>query len=129
MSKRDLKLDDYNISKWRYKELQGFCNQYPEKKQKLAELHCLKSPPFSDMPHGSGVTDPTARQGEQAAKLSADCELIEQTAIAVLPEASQQLIKAVTDDTYRFKPTERVDWADFYNARRHFFYLLSKLLT
>ena len=34
MNKRDLKLDKYGISPKRYKELCGFCEQYPEWKAK-----------------------------------------------------------------------------------------------
>ena len=38
MTKRRIKLDQYNISKFAYDELSAFCKQYPEKKQKLTEM-------------------------------------------------------------------------------------------
>jgi len=128
-NKRDIKLDDYEISKWAYRELYNWCLQYPEKKQRLSELrNSLKSTLISDMPHSSTTGDTTASAAVRAAKLSADTELIEQTATRVLPDAYQELIKAVTDGTYRFKPYGRIGWADFFNARRNFFYLLNKTL-
>ncbi len=129
-NKRDIKLDDYGISKWAYRELYNWCLQYPEKKQELLDMrNPLKCQQYSDMPHSSMPGDATASAAVRAAKLSIDTELIEQTAIEVLPDAYQELLKAVTDDTYKFKLYGRIEWADFFNARRHFFYLLSKRLT
>lgn len=50
--KKDLKLDQYDISPYAYRELHNFCLQYPEKKRRLRELES----PFGG-PRGS---DPTA---------------------------------------------------------------------
>ena len=36
--KKDLKLDQYDISPYAYRELHNFCLQYPEKKRRLREL-------------------------------------------------------------------------------------------
>ena len=128
-NKRDIKLDNYGISKWAYRELYNWCLQYPEKKRILLDLrNPLGCQQYSDMPHSSMPGDTTASAAVRAAKLSIDTELIEQTAIRVLPDAYQELIKAVTDGTYRFEPYGRVEWADFFNARRNFFYLLNKTL-
>ena len=33
--KKDLKLDQYDISPYAYRELHNFCLQYPEKKRRL----------------------------------------------------------------------------------------------
>ena len=126
MNKRDIKLDQYNISKFAYRELSNFCLQYPEKKQKLNELrNPLQCQSYSDMPHGSTVGDPTGRQAEQCAKLSRDTELIEQVAIEALPDAYQELIKNVTENI-PFKTCKYVNWTVFRFGRHKFFYLLFK---
>lgn len=124
---RDLKLDDYNISQYAYRELKYFCLQYPEKKKKIADLHNpLRGIAYDGMPHGTSPGEPTANAAVRAAQLSRDCEMIEQTAIEALPDAYTELIKSVTDDTYGFKPSKLVRWADFKNGRRYFFYLLAR---
>ena len=46
-NKRDLKLDHYEISKYKYRELSNFCYQYPEWLKKLQEINQesnIKSP-------------------------------------------------------------------------------------
>ena len=43
MNKRKLKFDDLEISGKRYKELCGFCEQYPEWKSQLYEFMALKA--------------------------------------------------------------------------------------
>jgi hypothetical protein len=117
--------NDYSISKCVYYELKAFCLDYPEKKRKLADLrNPLKCQTYSDMPHGSTTGNPTAAAAERAARLSKDCEVIEQTAIKALPDAYQQLIKNVTENIL-FKPCLYVNWATFRIGRRYFYYLLS----
>ena len=130
-SKRDLKLDEYNIGKYAYRELHNFCLQYPYKKQRLADLRSpYHSPSTSGMPHGSGTTSPTEDSAERAAALSHDCEIIEQTAIQASPEAYQQLIRSVTQDIpwYYLRTTYGLKTArhTFDAERRYFYYLLAK---
>lgn len=129
-SKRDLKLDEYNIGKYAYRELHNFCLQYPYKKQCLADLRSpLKGQQYSDMPHGSGVGDPTADNAERAAILSTDCEMIEQAAIQASSEDYQNIIRAVTQDmpwyylrsVFGLKTARHV----FDAERRYFYYLLA----
>ncbi|MDF2686467.1 MAG: hypothetical protein K0S55_1649, partial [Clostridia bacterium] len=37
--KRDIKLDEFNISNYAYRELKYFCLQYQEKKRKLRDCY------------------------------------------------------------------------------------------
>jgi homoserine kinase len=131
-NKRDIKLDEYNISKYAYRELSNFCLQYPEKKQKLLDMrNPLKAQQYSDMPHGSGVGDPTAAAAIRAAALAKDTELIEQTAIEADAGIYQYIILAVTQQGVNYEilrvckdiPCGR---EYFYLRRRLFFYLLAK---
>ena len=48
--KKDLKLDQYDISPYAYRELHNFCLQYPEKKRRLRELES----PFGPLSGGGG---------------------------------------------------------------------------
>jgi len=131
-NRRDIKLDEYSISKFAYRELSNFCLQYPEKVKKLKDLrNPLKSQQYSDMPHGSGVGDPTMESAIRAAQLSKDTELIEQTAIETDSGIYQYIILAVTEQGINYeilKALRNIPCGKnyFYTRRRHFFYLLAK---
>jgi len=130
-SKRDLKLDEYNIGKYAYRELHNFCLQYPYKKQRLADLRRpYHSPQITGMPHGNDAGQPTEDNAERAAVLSHDCEMIEQAAIQASAEDYQNIIRAVTQDMpwyylrsiYGLKTCEKY----FRNEQHRFYYLLAK---
>lgn len=84
------------------------------------------------MPKGNDITDPTYQAGIIAAKLSADIELIEQTAILVDDVCSmngtvyQLIIKHVTQDI----PLSHLGFYggknQFTPIRRAFYYYLAK---
>ena len=79
--KKDLKLDQYGIGKYTYRELHNFCLQYPEKKRRLRELeNPYSGPKWTGLPSGGVAGDPTGRNAERAAVASADIDLIERTA-------------------------------------------------
>lgn len=79
----------------------------------------------SEMPQGTGISNPTANQGEEIAQLKKDIELIEQTAIEADSELYQCILENVTKDV----PWEYLDIPlsrrSFYYRRRKFFFLLS----
>lgn len=131
MSKqKDLNLEKYKISKYRYRELKYFCLQYDEKKQRLAALRGLGAVTYSSEPHGSGVSDPTAVKTERAQQLAQDIELIEQTTMEVDSVNYRSLLANVTTANL---PYEYLSPAcgrrQFYEDRRKFFYLLDKKLS
>jgi len=130
-SKRDLKLDEYNIGKYAYRELHNFCLQYPYKKQRLADLRSpYHSPQITGLPHGNDVGQPTEDNAERAANLSQDCEMIEQAAIQASAVDYQCIVLAVTQDipwyylqsVYSMKTARHT----FNAERRYFYYLLAK---
>lgn len=96
--KRDLVLDKYNISRSRYRELYYFCLQYDERKKKMEELR-YPSPPKSDgMPRGSGISNPTERNGMLAACLSLENKIMEQAAIEASADLYPWILKAAKYD-------------------------------
>jgi hypothetical protein len=130
-SKRDLKLDEYNIGKYAYRELHNFCLQYPYKKQRLADLRSpYHSPQITGMPHGNDAGQPTEDNAERAAVLSHDCEIVEQAAIQASSEDYQNIIRAVTQDMpwyylraiYGLKTYEK----GFRSEMHRFYYFLAK---
>ena len=130
-SKRDLKLDEYNIGKYAYRELHNFCLQYPYKKQRLADLRRpYHSPQITGMPHGNDAGQPTEDNAERAAVLSHDCEIIEQAAIQASAKDYQNIIRAVTQDMpwYYLQSVFGLKTArhTFDAERRYFYYLLAK---
>ena len=132
MDKRKLKLDKYGISGKRFKELSGFCEQYPDWKHQLANMKdAVKSPSFDGMGVFSGNTSDTT--GELAVKrmaLAEKVELIENTAQQASEELASYIIKSVCYEV-PLKYLIAVDGmpcsrSAFYDARRYFFYLLDK---
>lgn len=131
MSKqKDLNLEKYKISKYRYRELKYFCLQYDEKKQRLAALRGLGAVTYSNEPHGSGISDPTATKAERVQQLVQDIKMIEQTALEVDSVNYRSLLANVTSANL---PYEYLSPAcgrrQFYEDRRKFFYLLDKKLS
>lgn len=131
MNKRDLKLDQYNISRYTYRELHNFCLQYPEKKRQLAWARTsYNSPTINGMPKGSGVNQPTEKAAEKAAILAWDVELIERIAKEAGGKDADNLLIAVTQGvpTHYLKALRDMETGvnQFNNKRRLFFYLLAK---
>ena len=126
MSRWNLKMSKYGISNKRYKELCGFCEQYPEWKAELALMTHLKAVRMTGMPHGTGTGDPTANMAIKREKLEGKVTLIEETAKEASPELWKWIIKSVCYGTpYRFLDVPSSD-KPFYTQRRYFFYLLDK---
>lgn len=125
MNRRDLSLDQYGISKHRYRELMNFVLQYNEFKAEKAACYSLDNRPMDGTPHGSGTSDPTAQKAERAYKLSKNIELIEQTAIEAAGAYHMYILRAVTEGLLWADFENPYCKADFYDTRRRFFYILS----
>lgn len=125
-NKRDLKLDEYDIGTYAYRELNNFCKQYRDKKRRLRELQSpYKSPQITGMPSGSGPGDPTGRSAERAAVLSQDIDMIERAANKAAGRDAQNLLKNVTlGIAWEYLPVS-CGRRKFYDMRRLFFYLLA----
>ncbi len=130
MRERDINLEDFEISRAGYRELRNFCLQYDEKLARLNDAYSLKSPNLSGMPHGSGISDPTARAAELCEKYKEDIDLIEKTAKEVDLELAPFILKNVTSEKcppwvlktrYGMEAGER----QFNQKRRQFYYLLA----
>lgn len=131
MNKRNLSLEKYGISGKRYKELCGFCEQYPEWVNELKNKNSTeKSPEITGMPVCHGNSDATGNLAIRRAELQIKCKLIEQTAIQASADLYQYIIKAVCYEvpvTYLLACEDMpCSKAAFYDTRRYFFYLLDQ---
>lgn len=111
--KRDIKLDEYSIGTFAYRELYNFCLQYPDKKRRLANCS------------SRGV------MGAVLLRAQDDCKLIEQTAIEAAGGNDYQcLLLAVTQDIpfhyLRMLKNLSVGQHKFERYKRYFYYLLAK---
>lgn len=132
MNKRELNLSKHGISGKRYKELCGFCEQYPEWIDKLKyKTDTVKSKEITDMPIPPfGSSDQTGNLATERVELQKKCELIEQTAIEASADLYQYIIKAVCYEVpvhYLISVEEMpLGKSAFYELRRYFFFLLDK---
>lgn len=131
MNKRNLNLEKYGISGKRYKELCGFCEQYPEwKKQLKYSNDTVKSIEITDMPITHNNSDTTGNLAMKRYELEKKCALIEDTARQTSDDLSQYIIKSVCYEvpvTYLIACEEMpISKSAFYEMRRYFFYLLDQ---
>lgn len=132
MNKRKLRLEKYGISSKRYKELCGFCEQYPEWKMQNGDHAFITGMRYSDMPGSPnrGMSDKTSKDAIKLAAMDKNCDLIERVARLADAEIWQFIIKSVcyevpvnyliTVEGMNMSPSA------FYERRRYFFYLLDK---
>ena len=130
-NKRDLKLDEYDIGTYAYRELNNFCKQYRDKKRRLRELQSpYRSPQITGMPSGSGPGDPTGRSAERAAVLSQDIDMIERAAAEASPTERDLFLLAVTEDVswayMKMLKNMQMGEKKFNRRRRKFYYLLAQ---
>ena len=131
MNKRNLNLERYGISGKRYKELCGFCEQYPEWKNQLKyNKDTVKSLEITDMPITHNNSDATGNLAIKRTELEKKCQLIEETAEQAGEDLSQYIIKSVCYEgpvTYLIACEGMpLGKSAFYEMRRHFFYLLDQ---
>ena len=122
---RDLKLEQYNISANRYRELKYFCRQYREKQSQLRAMTEIGSPAMQEGRGSGKAADTTASIALRRAGLERDLQMIEQAAIEADDQIYSYLISNAVDGIpfeYLGVPIGR---RKFYEMRRKFFFILS----
>ena len=133
MKKRALTLQKYGISSKRYKELCGFCEQYPEWKEELLELEpSAKSQRIDGIPYSqtNNISDETADLAIKRTALLNKIELVEETAKEASQEMWEYIIKSACYEQpfWYLRDVAKIPMsqATFSDRRRYFFHLLSK---
>lgn len=130
MSKRVLKLDGYGISRKRYKELCGFCEQYPDWKKEINNHAYISAVQYGDEPKPSNHnnSDTTAKHALKMLKYKRCVDLIERVAKQADSEFWEFIIKSVCYEVpinYLISMEGMgLSQSAFYKRRRYFFYLL-----
>lgn len=93
---------DYYLPEETYRMVQHFCYSYGEMKREALSLVGLKSPVIDDMPHGTGISNPTERDGIRLAELDRKCRIIEDAVREVSP-VGDWLFMAVTDKRMSYR--------------------------
>lgn len=129
----NVRLNKYNISPKRYKELCWFCQQYNEMKSKLESLYALQAVQNSDKIQNNEISDTTSRRAIQAERLSREIKLIED---AVLESArgderlAEYILMNVCEGTtytyIRYTLEAPYGRDKFYRTRRLFYYILDQ---
>lgn len=125
-AQRDIKLDEYEISKAAFRELKYFCQQYWEKKAKLQAIRSIHAPSGGPVVSGGETGRPTESKAMKAERLAADVNLIETTAEEAGGDISQWLLAVVTVEgaTYNtVRPPIGVN--QFNRIRRKFYFMLA----
>ena len=132
MNKRNLRLEKYGISGKRYKELCGFCEQYPDWKREIADFPFVKAVNYKPTPGSPnvGTSDPTATNAIKIEQYMHNCQLIEEVAKQADSEKWEFIIKSVCYEVpIAYLETMEgmyLSKSAFYERRRYFFFLLDK---
>ena len=130
MNKKKLRFDDFGITGKRYKELCGFCEQYPDWKKELDNHAYISAVRYDDEPKPSNHdnNDTTAKHALKMLKYHRNIDMIEKCAQAVDKDLWEFIIRsACYNDSYEYLHAMRglyLGRSAFYEKKRYFFYLL-----
>lgn len=139
-NKRDLKLDQYGISRHRYGELKNFCLQYNEWRDELKyNTTTVRSKVITDMPICHGGSNPMEALVEHRIELEHKCEMVEQSLIKAIgdtyngdmEELYPRMLKSIVNDHINYAYLDEVcsipcGCSKFKEIRRYFYFLLSQ---
>ncbi len=122
---RDLKLQNYNMSPNRYRELKFFCKQYREKQLQLRSITELSLPGFDGARGGNKISDRTGDTALRRIQLEKELEIIEQSAMEAGDELYPYILSNVVGGV-RYEHLEvPMSRASFFRRRKRFFEILS----
>lgn len=96
-----LKQSKYYLPPETYRMVKYFCYSYGEMRREALTIQGLHSPVMDGMPRGSGVSNPTERDGMRLAELGRKMRVIEEAVRETSPGEHNWLFMVVTD---RSKP-------------------------
>ena len=133
MRDRTLRLDGYNISAWRYRELRALCRQYDEMKKSAAEL-MTKQTGAASPPRSNSVGDPVLAAVQRREKLVHKIGMIERAAresggggwfFALI----QNCCRGIAFEKIPGEKKPTCSRNAYFRVRREFFYRLAEIDT
>ena len=126
-NKRDLSLNKYDISKYRYRELKNFCLQYREKKMQLDSITLLGAVGTESSGNSNKISDRTATDAIRISEIKNDIACIEDSAKEAAGEVIDKYLLANVVDEISYEYMDApIGRRQFYEIRRKFFYILSQ---
>lgn len=122
----------YSLSKYRFRELFYFCQQYQEWQEELKQLtDTVKCIEISDMPKAANNADQTSDLVLKRVELQNKIELVENTAEETSKELKPYIIKAVTNYSVSYTYLRQRMGIPcgknmYYEARKKFYWLLDR---
>lgn len=92
-----LKGSEFYLPPETFRMVKHFCYSYAEMKREALNMQGLRSPAMDGMPRGSGVSNPTERDGMRLAELGRKIRIIEDAVLATAPDEYKWLFANVTD--------------------------------
>ena len=133
MSKREIKLDKFGISRKRYKELCGFCEQYPEWKSALKDYSFIKGVSYDPSPKGktNAINSPVEDAAIKMDRYISNCNIIEKRQRKPILRIGSLIIdSACYELPINYLITVKgmnLSQFPFYKRRRYFFYILDQM--
>ena len=130
MREYKIKLSKYNISPGRCKELEGFCQQYYEKKAELKELYALSSVSAESSVKSGVPGKPTENKAMRAQQLKRDIEIIDKALelacgfdVGLIEPVKRNVVLRIGFDSLGYVPC---GINKFSECRRKFYFYLDK---
>lgn len=113
-----------------YRMVQHFCLSYKEMLKERNEMMVLRSPMLTDMPHGTDISDSTAKEAMRLAELTKKIDIVDKAIRETSLEGEKWLRMAVTEGkSYRELATQYgcpYDHRAFGKLRRLVYWKVSK---
>jgi len=115
------------LSRYRIQELQYFCLQYYEWKEKLKMLDCgVKAYEITGLPKTNAIAKPTETVALKREELERDIFLVEQSAKQASPTIYEYIIRNVAQGIPYIYLKVPYSARQFYRIRRRFFIILDE---
>ncbi len=123
-ARRDIKLDEFEIDKYTFRELKNFCLQYPFMKKWLYKEMAPGAAPVTASIKGSKTSRPTEKKALTLDRYIDDVNLIETTAMEAGGDVYEWILRAVTEEDATHNKLNPPMGVHQFNRRRRLFYFL-----
>lgn len=127
------RLKKYKLPDYRFRELRNAVFQYPEWKERVAEKTELTAVNIDGLPHGGGISDPTAQGASRCENELRKIRIVNQCSRMCAKDSTLQnaVLKGATTPGVTFNWLKQRGYVfherdAYYIARARFYFLLDK---